>query len=294
MPGVRVLPTEAASTMNKPTVGYKDQGQAANAQPGLRNAMMRQDRILELVKSTETTSVSDLSAQLGVSAVTVRSDLDALERQHLIRRVRGGAIGVRPVRFERPIELPSQRFTEEKERIGKLAASMIRNGETVILDSGSTTLALAHQIPQGVSDVLVVTNCIDIALALHSHRGVEVFLTGGRLKEPHQRDSYRSLIPPMAGLLLAQIHADMAFLSCAGVDARRGFTNRNWAEAELKKTMLQSARQACVVADRGKIGHVGSAVIAGFDAVGTLITDTGASSAEVAELEAAGLRVLLA
>lgn len=250
-------------------------------------APLRHERILELLKPNNMVSVATLSSKLGVSAVTVRSDLDTLERKRLIRRVRGGAVGLRSVRFERPVELPSQHFAKEKERIGRLGASLIRNGQTVILDAGSTTLALARNIPQELIDIVVVTNSIDIALALHANPGVEVFLTGGRLKEAN-------LVPPMAGLLLAEIHADIAFVCCAGVDVRRGFTNNDWREAELKKSMLHSANEAVAVADHGKIGHVGSAVIAGFDKIGTLITNSEASTSDIASLESAGLRILLA
>lgn len=254
----------------------------------------RHERILALLNEGRMVEVARLAESLGVSAVTIRSDLDALERRRLLRRVRGGALAIRPARFERPDDLPSQHFTIEKERIGAVAAAMVRDGETVILDGGTTTLALAAALPRTLRDVAVVTSCLDIALALHGHPGVTVIVTGGTLRKNNGRGSVRSLTAPLGTLVLGQINADAAFLCCTGVDAVRGFTNSNWDEAELKKAMIAAAGRTVFVADHGKIGHVGGARIAGLDEASLLVTDSAAPGTAVQALEAAGLRVVLA
>lgn len=255
---------------------------------------LRHERILEMLKRERVVEVARLSDAFGVSAVTIRSDLDALERRMLLRRIRGGAMSVRPARFERPIELPSQGFAEEKERIGAMAARMVRDGETIILDAGTTTLAMALALPADLRDVVVITSSLDIAISLENHVGVTVMVTGGTVKKTGRNPRSRSLIPPFAALLLGQMNADCAFLCCAGIDAKRGFTNAHFEEVETKHAMLASARRAVMLGDHGKIGHVAGARIAGIDEVSALITDRDTKLADVQVLEAAGLEVVLA
>jgi DeoR/GlpR family transcriptional regulator of sugar metabolism len=254
----------------------------------------RHERILDMLKVRGVVEVTTLAEALGVSAVTIRADLDALEKRRLIRRIRGGAMALRPARFERPADLPSQTFSAEKEAIADLAASLVRDGETIILDAGTTTLALAQALPKELTDVVIVTNGLDIAIALEGHPGVNVIVTGGRLRRGGRNARARSLISPFGTQLLREINADAAFLCCAGIDAARGFTNGNWEEAEIKQAMIAAALRVIVVADHGKIGHVGSARIAPLDQVDLLVTDSGAPAADIQALEAAGLRVAVA
>ena len=257
-------------------------------------SLPRHERIIEMLAVKGVVEVTTLAEELGVSAVTIRADLDALEKRRLIRRIRGGAMALRPARFERPIDLPSQSFSDEKERIADLAASMVRDGETIILDSGTTTLAIAHALPQALTDVVVVTNGLAIAMALQPHEGIMVIVTGGRLKRGGRNANSSSLISPFGETLLREINADAAFMCCAGVDAVRGFTNGNWEEAEVKKAMMACSRRVVFVADHGKIGHVGSARIAPLEQVDLLITDNNAAAADIQALELAGLRIAVA
>lgn len=254
----------------------------------------RHERILEILHRERVVEVVRLSEVLGVSAVTIRTDLDTLERRQLLRRIRGGAMEVRPARFERPLDLPSQSFAAEKERIGAMAARMVRNGETIILDAGTTALALAVALPQDLRDIVVVTSSLDIAIALDAHDGVTVVVTGGKMKKTGRNLRSHSLIPPFGTLLLQQINADCAYLCCAGVDAERGFTNAHFEEVEIKRAMIASARRVVMLGDHGKIGHVAGARIAGLSEVTAFITDTEATPGQIQALEGAGLQVLLA
>ena len=254
----------------------------------------RHERILELLQRDRVVEVARLSDKLGVSAVTIRSDLDSLERRMLLRRIRGGATSFKPARFVRPLELPSQSFAEEKERIGVMAARMVRNGETILIDAGTTSRAMALALPQDLRDVVVITNNLEIAISLESHAGITVMVTGGTVKKTGRNPRSRSLIPPFAGLLIAQVNADCAYLCCTGIDVDRGFTNAHFEEIEVKRAMLSSARRAVMLGDHGKIGHVGGARIAGITEVSALITDSDAEPSAVANFEAAGLDVILA
>jgi DeoR family transcriptional regulator of aga operon len=247
-----------------------------------------------MLSETPALEVGRLSEALGVSAVTIRSDLDALDRRQLLRRVRGGATAIRAARFERPAGLPGQDFGEEKRRIGEMAARMVRPGETIVLDAGTTTLAMAMALPEGLRDVLVVTSSLDVAIALHRHPGVSVMVTGGKLKETGRNAGAHALVSPFGTLLLGQVNADCAYLCCTGIDPERGFTNAHFDEVEIKRAMIAASRRSLMLGDSGKIGHIGGARIAGPSEVDTLLTDAGAHAGDVAALEAAGLRVLLA
>lgn len=257
-------------------------------------AAPRHARILERLRSQPMVEVNALAEDLGVSAVTIRSDLDALDRKQLLRRIRGGAMAVRPARFEPPADLPGHSQDVEKARIGAMAARMIRSGETVILDAGSTAMAVALALPDDLRDVLVVTSSLDVAIALHPHAGISILVTGGKLKESGRNRTERSLISPLGTLLLEQINADCAFLCCAGIDARRGFTNASLEEIEIKRAMMKASRRVVMLGDSSKIGHVAGARIADVTEVTTLVSDSGARSADISELEATGLQVLLA
>lgn len=254
----------------------------------------RHERILEFLRDDRMVEVGRLATALGVSSVTIRSDLDALERRQLLRRIRGGATAVRPARFERPLDLPGQNFGPEKERIGTMAARMVRNGETIILDDGTTTLAMALALPDDLKDVVIVTNSLDIAIAVHAHPGVSVIVTGGRLKKTGRNTRSHTLISPFGTLLLQRINADCAYLACAGIDCERGFTNAHFEEVEIKHAMIAAARRVVILGDHGKISHVAGARIAELDEITVLVTDDQASPKDVQKLESAGLQVLLA
>ena len=254
----------------------------------------RHQRILDSVEEHRMVEVAQLAEELGVSAVTIRTDLDMLDRRRLLRRIRGGAIAVRPARFQRPLDLLMHSFNGEKERIGAMAARMVRDGETIILDAGTTTLAMAALLPDNLRDVVVLTSSLEIALTLNTHPGVSVFVTGGKLKKTGRNSNSRSLIPPYATHLLEQINADCAYLCCAGIDAQRGFTNAFLDEIPIKRAMLSSARRAVMLGDNGKLGHVAGALIADLSEVTTLITDSGARPNQLQALEARGLEVLRA
>ena len=254
----------------------------------------RHMRILDRLRHQPVVDVATLSTELGVSAVTIRSDLDALDRQNLIRRVRGGAMAVRPARFERPAHFPDHGFDAQKARIGAMAARMVRPGETIILDAGTTAMAMAQALDKDLTDVLVVTSSLDIAVMLYRHPGLSVIVTGGKIKKSGQNIGSHALVSPFGTLLLERINADCAYLCCSGVHAGRGFTNAHLEEIEIKRAMIASAQRVVMLADSGKIGHVAGARIAEIPEATTLVSDTDAMAADVAALEAAGLQVILA
>lgn len=252
-------------------------------------ATLRHQSIVDALHRRGNVRVADLAEMLEVSSVTIRADLDFLESQSVLRRTRGGAVPMRPRRFELPLEMTSQDNSGAKRSIALKATSLIRDGETVILDVGSTTTELAKSLPQSLVDVVVVTNSLNIALILEDHPGITVVVTGGTLR-PQQH----SLVAPFGNLMMGHINTDLAFLGCSGVDPIKGFTNTNLPEAEIKQAMIKAAARTIFIADHTKLLHVATAKVADLLDADLLITDADAPSDAVRQLRKQGLEVLVA
>jgi DeoR family transcriptional regulator of aga operon len=262
----------------------------------LMPAQLRRARIRLLLEDRGFVRVSDLRDTFGISGVTARADLDALVGQGAAQRVHGGAVPVAPTAGRtRPEREPS--FEESlaasvlpKQQIGRRAAALVSSGQSVILDVGTTTLSVARALAARADliDVVVITNGLSIALELESAiPRFSVIVTGGSL-----RPLQHSLVDPLADSVLSQIHADLAFIGCNGVDAVHGVTNINLPEAAVKTRMLGAAARAVVVADASKLGQAHLGRVGPLIAFDTLVTDGSADEATLAGLREAGLTVL--
>lgn len=266
------------------------------------DAARRRELALALVGERGFVRVADLASTFGVTPVTARADLDALERGGAIRRVHGGAVPVsglgagtgaadRPAR-EPTFEQALETSVGPKQAIGEAAAELVRSGQSLILDVGTTTLQIARALRRrtDLDDVTVFTNGLSIALELEPEiPRFTVVVTGGTL-----RPKQHSLVHPLAGSVFDEIHVDLAFIGGNGVDAAHGVTNANLPEAQVKALMLRAAARAVVVADASKLGEVHLGRIAPVDAFSLLITDAAAPEVLVEEFEALGLPVLVA
>lgn len=249
-------------------------------------ATFRHQEILEVLRRDGQAHVGRLANRFGVSTVTIRTDLEYLEHQGLLRRTRGGAVPAEAKRFELPLEETRQVHAREKERIGRHAAGLVRDGETIIVDVGSTTTELARALSPSLRNVVVITSGLNIALLLESHPGITVIVTGGTL-----RPLQHSLVNPYGSLLLQEINADKAFIGCNGVHPDKGFTNTNLQEAEIKRAMIEAARETIVLADHSKIMQVAAARIGPLEAAHLLITDRKAKNEDLELLRQRGLEV---
>ncbi|CAM3271159.1 DeoR/GlpR family DNA-binding transcription regulator [Deinococcus deserti] len=227
----------------------------------------RRQQILSLIQSRGEILVSEVAPLLGVSEVTVRSDLKALVDTGHLRRTRGGARLPLDPRMEAPLEEMQLQQRAEKRRIGRAAAALIQDGETIFLDVGSTATEVARHLPPTLREVTVVTPGLNIALELEKLPHVRVIVTGGTL-----RRLQHSLVSPYALEILRHVHADRLFLGCNGIDAVNGITNANHEEAEVKRCMVRYARTVVVLADHSKLGVTSRAWLASADQVQTLIT----------------------
>lgn len=252
----------------------------------------RRARMAATVAERGFAKVTDLAEAFGISRVTVRADLELLERQGRLRRVRGGAMYTgRDPRVEPSFEQALTDASPAKTLIGRAAAALVSSTESVILDVGTTTTFVARALIErdDLCDLVVFTNGLTIALELE--RAIPRFtvvVTGGTL-----RPLQHSLIDPLGGLILERVHADTLFLGCNGVHPTGGITNVNLPEAESKRSMLRAAGRRVVVADASKLGRIELASVCPIADVDLLVTSAGADPDTVRALREAGLEVLI-
>lgn len=211
-----------------------------------------------------------LAAELGVDVSTIRRDLDALARAGLVQRTHGGALPVSGAEaVDLPYEVKKWEHLSEKRAIAEYAASLVGDGDSIVLDAGSTTYALAHAI-QGRRGLTVATNDLHIAHFLAAHGGVRLLVTGGELI-----DSVFTLVGSSALDSLAELHVDWAFLAGDAVDPEIGVTNVNTVEVPVKKAMLAAGARGVLLADSTKFGRRALATVTGVDAFDRIVTDVG-------------------
>ncbi len=255
-------------------------------------ARIRRDRMLSLLREQDFVRVAELAERFDVSEVTVRGDLDALQARGQLRRVRGGAVPRAAAPAERRFEEAEVAAAGQKRAIALAAAATVSDGDTIVLDVGTTTTAVAQALAERteLSDVTVFTSSLTIALALESaDPRLTVVVTGGTL-----RSKQHSLVEPLAGLVLGSINAGTAFIGCNGIDIERGVTNVNLPETEIKRMLLRASQQRVVCADSSKLGQVALAHVCDLDDVDLLITDDRADPDLIAALRETGLEVVLA
>jgi DeoR family transcriptional regulator of aga operon len=250
----------------------------------------RRRLIIEHVDSNGRATVEELAARFGTSTVTIRNDLEALARQGAITRSHGGALpAMQPVANDTPLSIKETRSHPQKLRIGQAAAKLIKDGETIILDSGSTTVEIARQIRQMKFDALtVVTNALNIALELSGLPNIRVMMLGGLL-----RPTSYSLVGPDAEQALSRISADKLFLGVDGLDPLVGVTTPDPLEASLNALMIRASRQTIAVFDASKLGQRSLSVITPMQNLNTVITDSSAAPEMVDALRGAGVDVML-
>ena len=251
----------------------------------------RRSQLAALVAERGFLRVTDGSTRFGVSEVTLRADLRALEQRGLVHRTHGGATAQAPGR-EAPVEHTVERDADLKRAIGEAAAGLVRSGSSILLDVGSTTLAVAHALVDRLDlvDLVVITNGLSIALALESAiPRFAVIVTGGTL-----RPLQHSLVNPIAASTIATLHVDLAILGCNGIDADGRVTNVNLPEAEVKRAMLAAATERMLVADASKSGQRHLGLVGELPEFDVLVTGGPGADTFAATAQTFGTRVVLA
>jgi DeoR/GlpR family transcriptional regulator of sugar metabolism len=209
----------------------------------------RRETIVELLKKETKISVEELSDRLKVSQVTIRKDLDSLEKRGLLERSHGRAIFSQQSRFNIAFLEKLQLQAREKDLIARAAASYVHEGDSIILDSGTTTLSLAKALVGRFKSLFVITNSVPAALEL-TKAGYDLLLVGGQV-----RKHSLSLIGPWAVKNLESYHVDRAFMGTSGVTLAHGFSTPDSLDAQMKQTMIRIADKAYVLTDSSKFGH---------------------------------------
>ncbi|WP_313332099.1 DeoR/GlpR family DNA-binding transcription regulator [Sphingobium yanoikuyae] len=248
----------------------------------------RRLKILEWLQEEGSARVRVLAEAFGVSEVTVRQDLEKLEAEGHIEREHGGAFLKSVPQQVRSMALQHQSHLDAKERIGRAAAALVGNGETIILDSGSTTTAVATHL-LGRRDLTVITNALNIALMLGAEPGFEVHMTGGHFKAPTLSLSGERSADYFKGLYVQRL-----FLATAALDIDNGLTYPALSDIAVKRAMIGAAEQVCLVADSSKIGQRSFSALGGLELVHVLITDEGIRDEDRKAIEAIGVAVITA
>ena len=232
--------------------------------------------------------LSELAAALGVSVNTIRRDLDRLEEQGHVQRIRGGAVYTKPPELELPFEARWRDHEDEKKLIASTAARLIGEGEMILLDVGSTNLYLAGQLSDLVH-ITVVTNSLPVMWELQKHMAVNLVALGGQL---YHRESYFS--GPIVDSALDEMRVDKLFLGISSIEAEYGLSEIYSSEVPLKRAFMEVSKQRIVLAHGSKVGRASHFHLCDAGDVDMLITDPSADPAELEKLERAGLEVLVA
>ncbi|CAN7388513.1 DeoR/GlpR family DNA-binding transcription regulator [Microbacterium sp. LjRoot45] len=251
-------------------------------------AAVRREQVVSIIERQGFARVAELSRLLSISEVTVRADLDYLAEANVIQRVHGGAIaGIRSTAQVPDYELALTRAITEKRRIGYAAAALIESEMAVLLDAGTTTLAIARALltRDDLRGVVVFTNSLTIALELGVAEHLTTVVTGGTV-----RHKQRSLVDPLGDMFVGSVHGDLCFIGCNGVSTA-GFTNSSLPDVTMKRRFLDAAERRIIVADSSKIGKSQVIRIAPLDRADLLITGTEAPEPHVDALRESGLQV---
>jgi DeoR/GlpR family transcriptional regulator of sugar metabolism len=232
-------------------------------------------------------SVQDLVVRLGVSPATIRRDLAEMSRDGLVRRVHGGAVAAVPAEIDRPYEEVADDAADEKLAIARRAAELVRDGDTLLLDIGTTTGALAREL-RGRS-ITVITPSLAVLDALRNDPEIDIVLLGGSL-----RRAYHSLVGPLTEEALRRVRASMVFLGTSGIDADGWVLDTTSVEVPTKRLLLEASAHVVLLADHTKFPGQGTIRVCDFGSVSTLITTSMADPPTLELARSRGTTVLLA
>ena len=252
-------------------------------------AQGRRSAILQRLRENSSVSVAQLSEEFGVSEVTIRKDLRILKDRKLLLRVHGGAIlgaiASEAEHEERNVNFKRYVNTREKEAIGKAAAAHIKNGDTILIDSGTTALEVAKNLDR-FEDLTIITNSITAMLEAIKYKRFKVILIGGSVREPSM-----SMVGSLAESNLKLFYCDKLFLGVDSFSVEAGLSTPNVEEASTNQTMISRAREVIAVFDSSKINKRALAFIAMPDKINTIITDKNIPQAVRSQLKAMNIAV---
>lgn len=248
----------------------------------------RKNKILQMLHDNNKLRVPDLCSAFHVSPATIRNDLRELESCGLLKRTHGGALSNQKTRFELNSYQKEISQHAEKQAIARFAANLVEDGDTIAIDTGTTTLEFARLLG-AKRDITVVTNDIQIAAQLEQSAGATVILIGGIL-----RKGFHCAIGPAAVRMLGEFSVDKAFLATNGISLEKGLTTPDMNQAEIKKAMLQIAGEVIVLCDSSKFGSKAFVQVAPVSAVSRIVTDQNIDERDLKAFQAKDILVSVA
>jgi len=255
----------------------------------IKSISERHQKIYEILLNHKNLSISRLSSILEVSKMTVRRDLDCLTRKGVVQRVHGNAIISRTNEYEPPHMIRSLEMMREKQLIGQLAASQIKDNTVIIVDVGSTLLEFVKNIPKN-KNITVITNWIPVVVELSKKRGCfNLVLVGGKVFAEEL-----SVVGDYPKEMLKDFNADIAFIGVGGISDKFGITDYNMDEVQVKKRMIKNSREVIVLADHTKFGRVAPMKITDIKSIDKIITDDGLKGKDKIDIEHLDTEIIIA
>jgi len=245
----------------------------------------RKKKILELLNENSKLLVPDLCEYFDVSPATIRNDLRELENAGLLKRTHGGAISNAKARFELNSYQKEVKNLSEKKAIARFAAELVEDGDTIAIDTGTTTLEFAKLLTDK-KDITVVVNDLAIASYLEENSDANIFFVGGEV-----RRNFHCTVGPTAVKVLKGLSVDKAFMATNGITIKKGLTTPDLNQAEVKKAMIDIASEVTVLCDSSKVGNNGFAQVIPITGIHRLITDEKIDERDLKEFEALGIEV---
>ena len=247
----------------------------------------RRELIIKELEKNNNVRIQELSQRLEVTRETIRKDLYTLESQGLIKKIHGGAI-LETSKQETDYEKRKREFLDEKTLIAKKAISYIEEGDSIYLDYGTTTFALAKELVK-LKNITVVTNTIPIINLLLQNKSIDLVVPGGRV-----RNNESSLYGPFASNNIKEIFVTIGFFGCSGIDIERGVTSHHMGETLVSKGMIKHSQTTIVLADSSKFGGVAFNRTASFEEIDLVITNKQRPSEEEQQLKQQGVEIIYA
>ena len=244
----------------------------------------RRNKIIQILNAKKRVETNELIKMFNTTAVTIRKDLSVLEKEGFLKRTHGGAIKVEKLYRGLALSEKEKLHLEEKKRIVKKAVEFISEGDTIILDSGSTTNLLAKEI-RDLNKLTVITNAINIASEFLDSE-IEVIMTGGTLLKDTS-----TLVGPLANSVLNNISSGKLFMGVDGIDFEIGLTTPNLLEASTSRVMMSRARETILLVDSSKFGRISLGVISAIDKVDLIITTKELSEHEIKAFAELGVEI---
>ena len=251
-------------------------------------AHQRRSQILVRLKTHETITTADLAREYGVSIATITRDLNELEAEGMILRVHGGATRIRDGEFERPFSTREILNLEEKRQIAACALDFVQEGDSLILDVGTTVFEFARLLKKK-TNITVIATSLTVAQELASQPGIQLIIVGGKFR----RSEY-SMIGHLAEMNLRNFSVDKAFLSAAGISVEQGVTEYSYDQAGLKKVIVEQAKKRVLLADHTKFEKSRLALVTPLSNIDTIISDPGLDHRVAEKYRLMGLTVAIA